>query len=225
MDFNLIEKSNTPLKIAQQILRHLETGELVPGDKLPSERSLCVQFGVGRSSVREAIRVLAALGYLESKHGKGTFLKAVPMPDGDVTEDTAAHVEYLLEAWELISTGLTRMAAERSTPEVTADMERLLSVMAESESVEDYWNADYDFQLTVAYSTGNTVLVEILRSMLDALSDYKTYFLTGLANYRQELLRITADLIKNIELHHPVQAAVDMRKRIGLVIGSERGEP
>lgn len=53
----------------------IETDNLKPGDKLPSERSLCERLDTGRSSVREALRALELLGLIETKKGEGTFLR------------------------------------------------------------------------------------------------------------------------------------------------------
>jgi GntR family transcriptional repressor for pyruvate dehydrogenase complex len=217
MPFETIKKSNTPLKIVDQILRHLEEGELRPGDKLPSERDLCAKFGVGRSSVREAIRILVVMGYLESLHGKGTFLKTAPQPPEAAAGLEAAPVEDLLEAWELIATGLARMAAERAQPENLQDLAGLFAALETSESVADYWDGDMAFHMAVARAAGNLVLLEMLRAVLVVLNEYKTYFLAGFGGRRQEALALTRDMLRNIERGQPVQAVVNMRKRIGLM--------
>ena len=220
MTFETVKKSNTPLKIVEQILHHLESGTLVPGDKLPGERELCVEFGVGRSSVREAIRILVVMGYLESKHGKGTFLKALPKneekPDfnNSVSE---APLPDLLEALELVATGLVRMAAERAADEDINELKKILSEMTGSESVENYWAADAELYISIASAADNLALTEIMRVILAALNGYKTYFLTGFAVHKFETLQVTGEMISNLERHQPVQAVVNMRKRLSLM--------
>ncbi|MEC1180394.1 GntR family transcriptional regulator [Metasolibacillus meyeri] len=68
-------------KMFMQIVKELRTliheQQIEPGDKLPSERVLSEQLGVGRSSVREALRSLELLGLIETRHGGGTFLASI----------------------------------------------------------------------------------------------------------------------------------------------------
>lgn len=72
---------NENKKMFMQIVKELRTlireQHIEPGDKLPSERVLSEQLGVGRSSVREALRSLELLGLIETRHGGGTFLASV----------------------------------------------------------------------------------------------------------------------------------------------------
>lgn len=75
MKFALIQKNKAPVMIVRQILMSLETGEIKPEEKLPPERELAKMFGVGRSSVREAIGVLVVMGFLEVIQGKGTYVR------------------------------------------------------------------------------------------------------------------------------------------------------
>ncbi|GAA0600950.1 GntR family transcriptional regulator [Virgibacillus siamensis] len=62
--------------VLQEIRRYIDSNNLVPGDKLPSERDLSEKLQAGRSSVREALRAMELLGLLETRHGEGTFLSA-----------------------------------------------------------------------------------------------------------------------------------------------------
>ena len=72
--FKPIDKTSLSEEIAGQIMHLISTGDLMPGQKLPSERELRVRFGVGRSSLREALRCLSIVGVLETRVGEGTFL-------------------------------------------------------------------------------------------------------------------------------------------------------
>jgi GntR family transcriptional repressor for pyruvate dehydrogenase complex len=66
-------------QVARQIGQYIETEKLEPGAKLPTERELSQVLEVSRSSVREGIRVLEILGFLESRHGEGTFVSNPPL--------------------------------------------------------------------------------------------------------------------------------------------------
>lgn len=65
-------------QVTQQIIDHIESAHLEPGQKLPTERQLSELLQVSRSSVREGIKVLELLRYLESKQGEGTFVSSPP---------------------------------------------------------------------------------------------------------------------------------------------------
>lgn len=67
-------RKKTYEKIIEQILELIKTGQLKKGDKLPSERKLCEMLGVGRTSLKQAISSLSALGVIESLHGDGNYL-------------------------------------------------------------------------------------------------------------------------------------------------------
>ena len=70
------KQQKAPEIVVNQMMKQIETGELVAGQKLPSQSELSKLFGVGMSSVREAINILQVMGYLEVTHGSGTFVKS-----------------------------------------------------------------------------------------------------------------------------------------------------
>ena len=62
-------------RIVDDIIRQIECGELMPGDKLPSTRELMLKYGVGNTAVRNAILYLHATGHTEGHQGKGVFVR------------------------------------------------------------------------------------------------------------------------------------------------------
>ena len=91
-----------PKKISEEIVNRIKqlisSGELKPGDRIPSERELATMLGVSRPSVREAIMVLDAMGFLESRQGGGTFVKA--LTEGSITDPLAKLVEKRDPEWK-----------------------------------------------------------------------------------------------------------------------------
>lgn len=103
MKFKTIQKSSAPEIIINEIIQHIKSGELKPGNNLPTERDMSQMFGVGRSSIREAIKALVLSGYLESSQGKGTFIKK-DLPVNDLTLTNLQHAlaaEQIIELMEL----------------------------------------------------------------------------------------------------------------------------
>src|SRR6266568_1859611 len=100
--FTKVHKRDTADIIAAQIMQLIRDGTLKPGSKLPTESDLIKQFGVGRSSVREAKRVLTAKGIIESAAGRGTLVRELgpDVLDGDLLQALLAR-ETLVELQEV----------------------------------------------------------------------------------------------------------------------------
>src|SRR5882672_1580157 len=90
-EFTRVFRASLSDHIIEQITGLIARGVLKPGDRIPSEKQLCQRFGVGRTSVREALRSLAVMGVLESHMGDGTF----------VTEDGSRFMERSFQ-WGLL---------------------------------------------------------------------------------------------------------------------------
>src|SRR5436305_11276911 len=73
-EFTRVPRVSLSDHIVEQIAELISRGALKPGDRIPSEMQLCEKFGVGRTSVREALRSLSVMGVLESQMGDGTFV-------------------------------------------------------------------------------------------------------------------------------------------------------
>src|SRR4029453_9481397 len=90
LEFTRVPRLSLSDHIVEQIAEFISRGTLKPGDRMPSEKQLCERFGVGRTSVREALRSLAGMGVLESHAGDGTF----------VTRDSTRQLERVFQ-WDL----------------------------------------------------------------------------------------------------------------------------
>src|SRR5262245_15361262 len=76
--FTQVTRLSLSENIVDQVSTLIAQGVLKPGQRIPSEKQLCQQFGVGRTTVREALRSLVMMGVLESHMGDGTFVRADP---------------------------------------------------------------------------------------------------------------------------------------------------
>lgn len=119
--------------IVMQIQEAIEQGLLKYGDKLPSEFELANQFGVSRSSVREALLILEFMGIVETKKGSGTEIS-------DPTRDNIVHrlsqfigdsndfILHLFEVRKIIETQAAKLAAERGSEEDFSKMAGVLRI-------------------------------------------------------------------------------------------------
>ncbi|WP_214408888.1 FadR/GntR family transcriptional regulator [Sphaerisporangium fuscum] len=154
----------------ENLLRErIQQGVWKAGERLPSEARLAADLGVGRSSVREAIRLLARDGMVDVRHGIGTFVIAT---GGDESGDLHALLRRArtLEAYEVrraLEVEGARLAAQRARPE---DLERLRARLRErQERLEgdpsDFVDADLEFHRAVMELSGNPVLVALFASV------------------------------------------------------------
>ncbi len=151
------------------------SGELKPGDKLPPEPELASQLGVARTSVREATKILAYLGVLESRRAEGTFVSdgfkesmIDPMVYG-IIMGRGDDFDSLMELRELIEVGIIRLAVKKETDE---DLEGLRVKLCEFEDaasgklgdpVRDAFLADDAFHDAVSALCRNELVDKINR--------------------------------------------------------------
>ena len=147
--------------IADRIQEQILEQQLAPGTSLPTEAELMKQYGVGRSAVREAAKVLVQRGLVEVRPGKGMTVSA---PLGDVvTKQLVTHLKMsrtspaqLFEVREIIDTQIARSAARNRTDE---DIAYLREVLREADEVPDdpdaYMPLDLAFHQGLARATQN----------------------------------------------------------------------
>lgn len=170
-------------QIADRLVDDLRRGVLRPGQRLPGERDLAAQLGVGRASVREALGALAVRGIVETRPGAGSFVTADALERlaaSDAMRDKPslpadAGPDALLEARRAIEPEIAALAAQRGAGE-DPDVAALLDEMARSADPRDpeqrrrWSDADRAFHRQLAVVTGNPVLIAVadhLASLMD----------------------------------------------------------
>lgn len=166
-------------KIINQIKELISSGQLKPGDKLPSERQLSERFAVGRTYVRDAIRKLEFYGILKTLPQSGTVvagfgISALERLITDVLKLEGTDFHSLVETRVLLETNSARFAAERRTKDDIVSLSNALdayerAVKAGKSAVEE----DLLFHLTIAEASKNSVLNSL---MLIVTPDILTYF-------------------------------------------------
>lgn len=164
--------------IAQIEQRIMDDG-LTVGDRLPGERQLAEELQVGRSSVREALRVLESLGVVSSQVGRGPDAGAVltSRPDSALTDLLRLHLGLAsLELREVIDARLmierwaaSHAAASRAD---TAALARHLEAMDLATSAEEFVEYDTAFHCAIAEASGNRLISAIMRSLRDSVRRY-----------------------------------------------------
>jgi len=155
-------------KIIKQIRYLITSGQLKSGDRLPSERKLAQQFGVGRTQVRDAIAKLDFYGILKTMPQSGTVVAGIGMAalEGlitDVLRLEASDFEDLVETRVLLETQAARMAAKRRTTDDIINMKNALDAY-EAKVKEGLPAVEEDllFHLKIAEAGGNAVLKSLM---------------------------------------------------------------
>ncbi|KQR19112.1 GntR family transcriptional regulator [Agreia sp. Leaf335] len=157
-----IQRESLSDQVARLLLARIQAGEWKIGQKLPGETTLAPQLGVGRSTVREAIRQLSGQGVLLTRQGAGVFLQAAsPSADWDALV-TRTNIASILEARIAIETEAATLAAERHTPDELDAIRAALALRdVDRITIEARVDTDTAFHRSVVVASHNEVLAEL----------------------------------------------------------------
>ncbi len=163
-------------QIVEQIEERAVAGDLKVGDQLPSERELGEQFGVSRTAVREAIKILREKGLIEVRPGRGTFVTN-GTPDAMrqsldllIKFGSADGSDNLVEVRGILEPEIAALASKRITEEGIAAMREAVATMDTAlHNVDLFVEADLDFHLTLAEATQNPIIPALLDTIIDLL--------------------------------------------------------
>jgi GntR family transcriptional repressor for pyruvate dehydrogenase complex len=170
-----IKREPLTTQVARRLVEYILSGQIEPGDRMPSERQLAEAFGVGRSAMREALKALTLIGLLDVRQGDGTYLKRADsalLPN--VIEWGMLLGEQrtmdLVEARQHFEPVIASLAARRRSENDLAELRRLLGRMERSaDDTVGFVDADVAFHQRLAEAAGNSVLKDI-HSGVQALS-------------------------------------------------------
>lgn len=177
MGLERIGNSDTLVKeIIIQLSQAIIEGDFKPGDKLPSEAELCEQLGVGRNSLRESIRMLNAMGVVETKRGQGTFLRKTISHDvfNPLIFRLILEPKNTVDVYELrvmIESIVIIMAIKKASVEEIKSIRNLIDETAfiaknKTASVDELVKLDVDFHLQIARCVHNPLIEAILETLV-----------------------------------------------------------
>jgi GntR family transcriptional repressor for pyruvate dehydrogenase complex len=216
-----IERRNTYELVADRLTQEISSRTLGAGDLLPPERELVAAFGVGRSSVREALRMLQSRGLIESR-GNGAFAVAPfrnPLNRGLhllLAADEADTAE-LFEVRRILEGESAALAATRRTQSDLRRMADAVEAMDEGLAAEAaFIAADLRFHLTLAEATRNRVVTHLMHAIRELLqrSLASSYHIPGSPERAIELHRL---ILEAIQAKHPEEARQRMQEHVSRV--------
>jgi GntR family transcriptional repressor for pyruvate dehydrogenase complex len=205
--------------VCKKMVGHLLRGDWKEGDQIPAERELCQQLGVGRASLREALKALEIMGMIQTRLGEGTFVcgrsEFYSRPllwaiAGSVKED----VTEITEARRLIETELAGLAAVRANAEDLKKIGRHLDLMEEAGNDNArFQTADIDFHLAIAEAAHNRILLNALHLIRNLMKQWigSALLLTGVAD---EALDQHRRIFMAIAKKNPEQARQGMKAHL-----------
>lgn len=151
--------------------QRIRSGELATGSRLPSVVDLASSFGVGRSTIREALSALKAKGLVDIQHGGGTF---VTTPAAESANPLASmlfgetkSLQQVLEVRQIVETGCAALAARNASPDNIAGLEaivRRMEACLQDEAASE--EADVRFHVAIAACTQNPILTDMMSSLM-----------------------------------------------------------
>jgi len=190
----------TPVKkrrLYEDIVDHIKElmirGDLEPGDRLPSERELAERFGVGRPTVREAIRTLSLMGLVEVGHGKrGTsvtdtafepYMESFKQQVSWMIEVEKTTLRQLVEVRDTLETRIAMLAADRATDTQLEEMKSLLADMKSSlDDTDRYLDVAIRFHKAMAQATQNPIFYSTWDAFADLIFTYYGDVLRGMVD-------------------------------------------
>lgn len=174
-----------PARAWRLVLEHVERdlldGRVGPGDRLASERELAADLGVGRSSVREALRVLEVMGLIRTSTGSGPQSGAIVIATPTGGMSTLLRLQVAAQGFPLADVVQTRLLLEdavvaalarQDSPDLTAAHRVLAAMDAAGLTSAEFLALDAQLHLALAESSGNTVVAAIMAGLRTSIESY-----------------------------------------------------
>jgi GntR family transcriptional regulator, transcriptional repressor for pyruvate dehydrogenase complex len=170
--FRPVRRSQLVDEVIAQLRLRISSGDLKVGDRLPAEAVLVSELGVGRTTLREAVRVLEHAGLFEVRQGSGTYLRSITDTDTFAPKLRHARVLEVLDVRRALEIEMTRMAAAYRTDAALVAIRDALDRMRrgmESSDERAFINAEMEVYRVIAAGTQNSIMIEIYVLFSEAL--------------------------------------------------------
>ncbi len=204
-------------RVAEQILELIARSHLHPGDRMPTENEIAGQLGTSRTVVREAIKILSALGRIRAQKGRGLYVAdddgMLGMRwDGFFLPADLDHIYMLFEFRRVQESEASRLAASRATPvelRAIGAAERMCREGHATGRPELFSTGDNEFHLNIAAASHNPFLVAAVRETRRLLLQSATIGLRGtLGGHAAGAVEEHAAIYQAIRDGEPAQAAL-----------------
>lgn len=213
-------------QVRTQLAARIGSGELAPGSPLPSERTLSEQFGVARTSIREAIQGLISLGLLHRRGNRIHVVERLPLVDVPIAGDDdgsdarKVYVRQLFETRRVLELPIFELAAGRATDAQRDEIRTVAEQFRPSMPIDEFRRLDRVFHMTIATACGNSLLVELYAKVLNAL--FKSPELESLLYDEVNRDRVAAIVGQAVHDHDEITRALLAADAVATLDASER---
>jgi len=164
-------------EIVGQFIDLIERGILKPGDKLPPEREMAKELGISRLPLREALKALQTMGFIDTQNRRKTLVQAITKsalqnPLKIILDGNIQKVFELLEIRQVLESWAAERATEMATDQDIEKLEQIVSRMKEDFKKGNLGDkADVDFHLAISHATHNTILSHLMATWYQLLWD------------------------------------------------------
>jgi GntR family transcriptional repressor for pyruvate dehydrogenase complex len=208
------ERKTFPKKVVEHIKELIFNGQLQPGDKLPPERELAEMMNVSRPTIREAFKILSAMGFLNIRQGHGVFVAEQSARIHNLASFLFLQTDTIRELFEvrkMIETETAAWAAKRGTSEFLEQISTktnevynrvVLNREFTNQEEQDQFlsESDQEFHLMVAEAAGNEVLLRVMTNLIDLLRES-----------RMQSMKIPGRLVQSLKEHIQIADALVVR--------------
>lgn len=219
LDFTPVTRSTVSQQIRDQLIERITCGDLAPGRQMPSERLLSEQFGVARTSIREAMQGLVSMGFVERRGNRAFVTEHLPgiLVGADKRK---AFVRKLFETRRVLELPIFELAATRADDEQRRRIAEIAEAFASELTVTEFRRLDRQFHTTIATACDNHLLVELYGKVLEALFQSEDFdsLLSDAANARG-----VSDIVRQSSLDHlAIADALTAGDVVGTVAAAEQ---
>ena len=211
-----LERSRLYEDLGERLGQFVAESKMTPGDRFPPERELAQQLRVSRTSIRQAMVVLQAQGFVDVRHGEGIFLRRIRGFGESLPKllERRRRLPEVLEAREALEVKLAELAAARRTKEDLAAMQAALRIMEKEIKIKGIGtDGDAAFHHAIAAAARNQVLLHLIDAMADAIQETRVESLSEPGRPPRSL-EAHRRILRAIEAGTPPKAAQEMRKHL-----------
>ena len=212
-----IQRKTLAEEVADRLIEGISNDEYALGEKLPIESELMKIYVVGRSSIREAIKILSIKGILNVQQGVGTFVVAKNAQESLESQMNKAEIQEVQEVRSLLDSKIAAKAAMNRTEKDLKTIKEYLDLraqFAEENFATECYQADINFHLAIAEACGNKLLREIYKvATKHILSSFEIRHHNNTDSFKISQ-KIHTDLYQSIENRNAEKASIIAQKII-----------
>ena len=220
MPMQPLSKTNLADTAIEAIRSEIIAKRWAVGEKLPNEAALCSMLSVSRGTVREAVRVLASQGYLETRQGSGTYVLSTADASRPLTMARRSSLRDQFEARCALDVEAARLASLRQTPEIIAGLRALLEKRGNYDGGDKaaFIRRDLAFHQAVIAASQNRAMIEIYDFFSASIAE--TIEATLGQDVPEPDMQAHADIVDAIETGDPERADAAVRRFMAPVIAA-----